>query len=168
MIVYGFDMTNYMKSSIGEKYINALNQIPNLKVVIGPYYDVGDVVIVYNTNKNVEPLLETIKNIRKKIDIAKTNKQKQTLLNTIHIPMGELLGYLCPIDISKILGEQEKSNNSDLYSIVYIINNREHSGVWCPINDKRLSKGFAKLKEITDVLQPLGIECKMEVSVIKK
>lgn len=106
MIVYGFDMTNYMKSSIGEKYINALNQIPNLKVVIGPYYDVGDVVIVYNTNKNVEPLLETIKNIRKKIDIAKTNKQKQTLLNTIHIPMGELLGYLCPIDISKILGEQ--------------------------------------------------------------
>ena len=39
------EMLNYMDSAKGKKCINTLNNIKNLKVVIGPYYDTGTSIL---------------------------------------------------------------------------------------------------------------------------
>jgi hypothetical protein len=44
--------------------------------------------------------------------------------------MGVLLGYQCPIDLSKLYGKIK-------YSIEYVINKRDHLGCWYEINDNK-------------------------------
>ena len=148
----------YMTSDKGKKFLDKLKKIPNLDIAIGPYYAFDNSIVVYNTTKNVQPLLNKIKTIRDQAELAKTAKVKNTLLNSIHIPMGELLGYLCPIDISKIIKQP-------FYSISYLIKNNRHFIGWCPINDKRIVKSFDKLREICDSLKPLGLKVELFVTM---
>jgi len=136
----------------GKQCINKLAKIPNIKIIIGPYYDSGNSIVIYNTTLNIEPVLEKIKSLRDKIDTLQQTKSNQKLItNTmvqIHVPMGILLGYQCPIDISTLYDKK-------VYSISYKINTREHLGCWCPVNSKNIINATNRLETINNALQKI-------------
>jgi len=138
------EMLDYMYSSKGKKCINTLNNIKNLKVVIGPYYDAGTCIVVYNTSmsKFVEPLLSHIANIRSEMEGAGANGAGDKLVHQIHIPLAKILGYQCPMDLNKI------KKGDIYYSIGYNIKNRKHLICWCPYKNKTLIDSAQKLSEI--------------------
>lgn len=138
------EMLDYMYSSKGQKCIDTLNNIKNLKVVIGPYYDVGTCIVVYNTSmsKFVEPLLLHIANIRSNMEDTKSKKIVYNLQQQIHIPLAKILGYQCPMDLSKI------KKGDIMYSIGYNIRNRKHLLCWCPYKNKTLIDSAKKLSKI--------------------
>lgn len=134
-------MTN---TEAGKKCLAILNKIPNLKVIIGPYYDAGDKIVIYNTNAGIEPLLDKIRLLRKRMNKAmEEGKDYGKIRDQIHKPMGELLGYQCPMNTTEIF------SSNIFYSIGYMIGAREHLGCWCPLNaTNKLAAASTRLIDI--------------------
>ena len=74
-------------SESGKKCLETLNKIPKIKVIIGPYYDAGESIVIYNNTMNIEPLLDKIKTIRMKMNTINNIKSENysNLQNKIHI-----------------------------------------------------------------------------------
>ena len=79
------------KSKIGKASLNKLNKISRLKVIIGPYYDIGDAILIVNNSNfsKLKPVLKKIANMSHK-------KGKK------HVLIGKMFGYTCPIDLNEI------------------------------------------------------------------
>ena len=112
----------------------------------------------------VEPILENISNIRtqmeQRID-SSVAKQYNKLKGNLHILMGELLGYQCPMNIKKIGGKS-------LYSISYIIKNRGHLSNWCKISKENIVKATSRLEDIKKALSYIDInDVKLQIEIEK-
>lgn len=161
------DMHKYMSSSKGKKCLEALKKIPNINVIIGPYYDSGyNVIVIYNTNMKVEPILENISNIRTQMEQrmdSSVAKKYTKLKGNLHILMGELLGYQCPMNISKM---SKKEN--EMYSISYIIKNKPHLSNWCKISKENIVKATSRLEDIKKALSYIDInDVKLQIEIEK-
>jgi hypothetical protein len=154
--ISGNEMTNRMLTTIeGKQCLAKLAKIPKLKVIIGPYYYYATTsIVIYNSTLNIEPVLAKIKSLHDEIDILKQNKSNKTLIDNtidqIHVQMGFLLGFECPIDIPTLFNQHTKC-----YDITYKINTREHLSCSCPFNTKNIINATKRLEIINDALQKL-------------
>jgi hypothetical protein len=135
------------------KSLIKLQQIKEITVVIGPYYDTGDAIVVCNTEqmKSTQKHLNTIYNIRKNDNNPADNP-------LLHISMGKLLGYLCPSNMSDLY------KNKKLYSIEFHVDNRSHMEVWCPIQKKNIADALNKLEEMNTALQLIDKQATLNIS----
>lgn len=179
-----------------DKVIKSLNKISDIKAVIGPYYDVGISLVIYNTKSNMEPILTKIAQLREnkekliskltenfKITYNTTNikepqEQLFSIINNdedtikinsqIHPLMGKLLGYQCELNLSAPMFYEQK-----LYSINYIIPKLNyHFGFWCPLSAKKeMLQCVTKLESMHTVFAKLSMpvlnELELTISIFE-
>ena len=100
-----------------------LEEIPELLVFEGPYFDSGEVIVVANKPRfdgEVKPILGELTKI-----VAEHGNKRGDVPET-HILVGTLLGYICPSDLTKIFDEEAVDD------IEFVIEGRSYMGVWCP------------------------------------
>lgn len=124
------------------KMLDKLKKINEIEVVIGPYYDTGISIVILNKKE----AKDTYKILNKLEKIADKYGEHRRSAPNIHILMGKLLGYVCPIDLEVIHKQKQ------IYSIEYTIDNRTHMEVWCPIDRKNVNKALELLERMNKVL----------------
>lgn len=122
-----------------------------MKVLFGKYHDGNGVrLLVINTQKYqyLKPILEQISLLEP------TNGIK-------HILIGQMLGYVCPYDISKITKQ-----NAYFYEIDFSVENKtSHMNHWCPIDNKNITKVLGQLKMMKEILDYLGKSVNLNISI---
>jgi hypothetical protein len=139
-----FDMVEILNKH--PEKLNKLKEIKEIKVIKGPYYDVGESYVVVNKAQlpNTQKILDKLEKIR----INDKNPQNN---GELHILMGKLLGYTCPMDLKDLFKMNE------VYSIEFMIDDRSHMPVWCPLEGTHLKKTiWNQLNSIQKVLEPLN------------
>jgi len=126
-----------------------LEEIPELLVIEGPYFDTGDAIVVackarYATE--VKPILDEL------TKIAAEHGDRRGDIPEVHILIGKLLGYVCPSDINKIYDEEAVDD------IEFIIEGRSYMGVWCPRGGQdNKKKAEEMLEKINEAIEELGL-----------
>jgi len=140
------------KSKIGKASLNKLNKISRLKVIIGPYYDIGDAILIVNNSNfsKLKPVLKKIANMSHK-------KGKK------HVLIGKMFGYTCPIDLNEIFVIMDKGK--PYYDINFRINNTNQMSVFCPLQNKHIKKAIKQLEEMKDVLGKIDKTVELIVSI---
>lgn len=141
--------------------LDGLRSIPGIDVRVGPYYDVGVAVVVFN--QSAEVYMRKLERIAMRYGDSRAVKSPD-----IHVLMGKMLGYPCPEDIRTLYGNQ-------VWSIKYVIDGRPHMSIWCRpmiISGGRSSKdnidaSLELLKRINDVLETIGKSASMTVAITK-
>jgi hypothetical protein len=159
-----------------------LNKIPGITAVIGPYYDTGLSLVIYNTNTHIVSVLKKIAKLRAEKDAIRakimnsvnpTKKEKLSkkeqeqlmigyhndenikILNSqIHPLMGKLLGYPCELDLSA-----PGFYANQVYSIAYQIPEINYRfGFWCPLSAKKeVTQCITKLEIIKSAFDKLNM-----------
>lgn len=147
------DFTNdVLFSKKVEKLMISLNEISELKIAFGPYYDTGNhYVICHKGNFQKTKLILT--KLEKYQDAP--NKSQ---IGEVHILMGKLLSYTCPINTSDYL-------NKRVYNVFYKVNNIKFLGYWCPIENGVGHKEFDFLNNISLAINLLDLNMVAELSV---
>lgn len=147
------DFTNdVLFSKKVEKLMNSLNEISELKLVFGPYYDTGNhYVICCKANFSKTKLILT--KLEKYQDVP--NKSQ---IGEVHILMGKLLGYTCAINVMDYL-------NKRVYGVVYEINDIKFLGYWCPVENGVGDKEFEFLNNISLAIKLLDLNMVAELIV---
>ena len=140
------------KSKIGKASLDKLNKINRLKVIIGPYYDIGDAILIVNNSNfpKLNPLLNKIANMS-------PEKGKK------HVLIGKMFGYTCPIDLNEIYVIMDKGN--PYYDINFRINNTTQMSVFCPLQNKHIKKAIKQLEEMKDALDKIDKTVELIVSI---
>ena len=140
------------KSKIGKASLNKLNKINRLKVIIGPYYDIGDTILIVNNSNypKLKPLLNKIANM--------SHKEGKK-----HVLIGKMFGYTCPIDLNEIYVIMDKGK--PYYDINFRINNTNQMTVFCPLQNKHIKKAIKQLEEMKDVLGKIDKTVELIVSI---
>lgn len=139
------------------KILDKLKKINEIEVLIGPYYDTGTSIVVLNRKESKD----TYKIIHKLEKIADKYGEHRSNAPDIHILMGKLLGYVCPIDLKDIFKQKQ------VYSIEYTIDNRTHMEVWCPIDKKNMTKALELLEKMNKVLIHLDKTATLNITIKK-
>jgi len=141
--------TKLTKTREGTRILQNMGTLPNITVMIGPYYDVGESIVLVNTKKipYLLPIMDEIAKLRAE------NGHK-------HILMGKMLGYTCPLDLNEL------AQGDIVYSIVYRIDRRDHMPSWCPLSYKRLWKNASNLLiAMNKALQLIGKKAELIISL---
>jgi hypothetical protein len=135
--------------------LKALKAIPEITVRVGPYYDTDDAIAVLCTEQlgTTQPILDRLEELR-------TMNRKDSLPE-IHVLMGTLLGYTCPIDLEALYKEPS------LYDIGFVIDDIAHMPVWCPKKAKYATTARKQLRAINQALKPLGKKATLSLKAIK-
>jgi Txe/YoeB family toxin of Txe-Axe toxin-antitoxin module len=136
------------------KMLDKLKTISNIDILIGPYYDTGTSILIINKKSN-----EAYKIIDKLEKIANKYGDHRGNAPNIHVLMGKLLGYVCPVDLKDIYKQKQ------VYSIEYVIDSRTHMEVWCPIEKKNINKAIELLDKINVVLKPLEKTATLNITI---
>ncbi len=136
--------------------LDKLREIDGIEVLIGPYYDTGTAIVVIN--KKSTAAYKIIEQLDK---IAAKYGDHRSSAPGIHVLMGKLLGYVCPIDLKDIYKQKQ------VYSIEYTIDNRTHMEVWCPIEKKHMNKALELLEKMNSVLLPLDKVATLNIQITK-
>lgn len=136
--------------------LDKLRAIDGIDVIIGPYYDIGTSIVVINKQAK-----EAYTILKKLEIIANKYGENRGHISSIHVLMGKLLGYVCPIDLKDIY------NKKQVYSIEYTIDNRTHMEVWCPIDKKNINKALDLLEKMNEVLKPLDKVATLNIQIRK-
>ncbi|NBO72970.1 hypothetical protein EBV26_21250 [bacterium] len=139
------EMFDKMMTAKGKKCLETLSTIQSLKVVVGPYYDSGTAIVVYNVKlaSMVEPLLHSIERFRQQME--RMPDRALELQDKIHYPLGKVLGYPCPVNLRKVI-------NKKSYHIGFPIRNRTLLGSSCPITPKSLALSSILLEKMKKAL----------------
>ena len=139
-------------SKIGKASLNKLNKINRLKVLIGPYYDTGNSILIVNNSNypKLKPLLNKITTMS-----HKDGKK--------HILIGKMFGYTCPINLKKFWTNVDKGKN--YYNITFRINNTDQMGVFCPLQNKHIKTAMKQLKDMKDVLNKIDKNIELIISI---
>ncbi len=154
---YGGMSSNEMIQYIQEhpNILQKLSLIRELTVLIGPYYDTGTSIVIANTNSyksgEVGVLLKQLDGIAKRHGNVRGHAPK------IHFYIGTLLGYTCPMSMQKLYSMKK------LYSIAFMIDGRDHMGVWCPIEQQYLTKALKQLESMNEALKPIDKEATLQI-----
>lgn len=140
------------------KILDNLRSIPGIDVRVGPYYDVGTAIVVFNQFAEVH--MRKLERIAMRYGDSRAVKAPD-----IHVLMGKLLGYPCPEDIRTLYGNK-------VWSIQYVIDGRPHMSVWCPIliggrSSKDIDASLELLNRINDALETIGKSASMTVAIAK-
>lgn len=163
----GFKLRLEANTPEANNIITKINNINGLAGVIGPYYDTGISLVVYNTKFNIMPFLNNIKNARAKKDeifakyknepnrnkILDNDKSYRKLEAIIHINMGKMLGYQCPKDLPIFY-------NNPTYGIRYRIKSLKWSlGYWCLVSQKKeILKSLDRMALIRAAFEKIDLE----------
>lgn len=139
------------------KLLDKLKKINEIEVVIGPYYDTGTSIVVLN-RKDAKETYKILNRLEKIAD--KYGDQRGNAPN-IHVLMGKLLGYVCPIDLKDIYKLKQ------VYSIEYTIDNRTHMEIWCPIDKKNINKALELLEKMNTVLSQIDRVATLNIKITK-
>ena len=138
------------------KILDKLKKIDEIEVVIGPYYDVHTSIVVINKKaKEAYTVLNKLEIIAEKYGDQRGNAPN------IHVLMGKLLGYVCPIDLKDIYKLKQ------VYSIEYTIDNRTHMEIWCPIDKKNINKALELLEKMNAVLSLIDRVATLNIKITK-
>jgi hypothetical protein len=182
-----FDSNTYIDphTPLGKECITQINKIDGIHAIGGPYYDVGECIVIYNTNSSnkskTELVLKAIATARSisdkmvedevsKIGIngfKKSLKKRQQAWKNL----GQNKTYKeqqtqIHLNMGKLLGYQCQVDlsapgfyDNPLYSIKYEIPTLLWSfGFWCPQSSKQeISECIAKLNDITAAFEKLEI-----------
>ena len=126
-----------------------LEEIPELLVFEGPYFDSGEVIVVANKARyatEVKPILDKL------TEIVAEHGDRRADIPELHILVGKLLGYVCPSDLSKIYDEEAVDD------IAFVIDGREYMPVWCPRGGQdNKKKAEEMLEKINEAIAELGL-----------
>ena len=133
-----------------------LEEIPELLVIEGPYFDSGEVIVVANKARyatEVKPILDELTKI-----VAEHGNRRGNIPE-LHILIGKLLGYVCPSDLTKIYDEEAVDD------IAFVIEGRNYMGVWCPrgAQDNK-KKAEEMLEKINEAIAELGLVATLDIS----
>lgn len=150
--VEGIDvmMENYKRNKLAQK---AINNIPNIVVKIGPYYDVGDVILVINKFK-----LRELKGKLDRLEELSKNPNRSSDPR-VHILIGDILGYICPSDMKTLFAMRVVDDYT------FMIDGNKYMGVWCPRERAGIinERATTLLKNMNTVLKPLGKRATLKV-----
>lgn len=150
------------------KLLNKLRDIPEITVLEGPYYDNGDKFVVANTAQlpKTQKQLDTIVKAREVMERDGTDVPGE-----LHIAMGTMLGYTCPMDLDEVLSLKNEDRKVSLYQIEFYVDGLEIDMiVWCPKDKNYLGEpGFSKvvwnqLDAMNEVLKPIGKKAELRVT----
>jgi hypothetical protein len=154
--MYGNEMFKKMtETKIGKNALDKLGKINKLKIVIGPYSDVGNFILVVNKDRynELKPILKRISNIPKPTD------EKMILI-------GKMLGYVCPMSLRKI--HKMVESGIPIYNIRFMVNETRQMGVFCPIDMKYIKKSTKLLNEMKIVLEKIDKNVELIISLKNK
>lgn len=152
--MYGLQMFEKMtKTKIGKNALEKLGKISKLKIIIGPYLDVHNTILVINKDEysRLKPLLEQISNIS-----GVTGKKD--------ILIGKMLGYVCPNDLGKI--HKMMKNKIPLYNVKFIVNKTMQMPCWCLYDMKYIKKSIELLNKMKSVLEKIDKSVELTIEII--
>ena len=140
------------KTNKGKSALEKLGKISKLKIIIGPYLDVHNTILVINKDKynELKPLLKQISNM------SGGNGKK-------HILIGKMLGYVCPHDIIKI---NKIMNKIPLYGVKFIVNKTRQMSSWCLYDMKYIKKSVELLNKMNSVLKKIDKSVELSIEII--
>ena len=182
-----FDSETYIHptSQLGKECITLINKIDGIRAIGGPYYDVGECIVIYNTSpahksktEKIMSRIATARTIRDKMVADETNKAGLTGIKSSLKKRQQAWKILSPnktykkqnsiihVNMGKLLSyhcpadlSAADFHNSPKYSITYEIPSLGwRFGSWCPLKATReIQAGIGKLNNITAVFQKLEI-----------
>jgi hypothetical protein len=139
------------------KLLNKLSKIKEIRIFHGPYYDSHNKIVIANTLL-LDKTSKILANIRKN---RENNKP-------VHILMGKLLGYVCPLNL-----EEKGFYDKEYYSVEFEIRDNQttksprYLGCWCPIDNTRgIVKASKLLIKIQNVLDPLKKHAELIIDIV--
>ncbi len=142
-----------MKRFLKNKQVEAkLKNISGINVIIGPYFDSGNVILVYNTNMYNTHLKLKLKRLE---EIANTGNR--SVHPELHILIGEILGYICPSDMKNLY-------KGDIDDISFVIDEKEYMGVWCKSDKKIHERAYKLLTKMNRVLKLIGKHAELVIT----
>lgn len=182
-----FDSVTYLHpdSQLGKTCILEINKIDGIRAIGGPYYDVGECIVIYNTSsanksktEKVMAQIAAARTIRDKMVADETNNAgqphiKSSLKKRQHAwkilssnKTYKRQNSIIHVNMGRLLGYECPADlsapdffKSPKYSIKYEIPSLGWSfGAWCPLNaTKPILGSIARLNDITAAFQKLGI-----------